>query len=470
MGPYQKFRKTVAVGLRARRLRTSARAFVMTRLTPLLPKPVWPAPTAREWAKARRQLERILTENIVPFWCSRALDLECGGYRLNHDIRGEWLGTTNKSLVAQAGTLWFFSALARTPYGTAEHLEAARHGYAFLRDRLWDAEFGGFFWEVDPSGERVTKTDKHLYAQGSALYALSEYAAAASDVTALDLSRRLLRLFDERAHDATYGGYVESFRRDWTPTSPDVKTCLGSEPSQKRMDTHLHLLKGMIPYYLATNDPLARERILELLLVQGNAVVRKTAGACTDCYRHDWTPILHGPHDLVRYGVDMANISQLMRACNALGIPIGPLLDLFRALFHYALRWGYDHKNGGFYDAGRLGAPADVRTKFFWVQSEALIIALEMYRLTQDPTYFHCFSKTLEWVVHRQVDWEHGEWFEVVSERGRPGGAKASMWKTGYHSGRAALLGLELVASLENNGESLKARFAPAASPSPASY
>src|SRR5207245_10242176 len=140
--------------------------------------------------------------------------------------------------------------------------------YAFLRDRLWDGDSGGFFWEVDPSG-RPTKTDKHLYAQGSALYALSEYAAAASDATAIDLSRRLVRLIDERAHDATHGGYVESFRRDWGPAAPNVLTYLGSERSQKLMNSHLHLLKGMIPYYRPTNCPSARDRRLTRRLCRG---------------------------------------------------------------------------------------------------------------------------------------------------------------------------------------------------------
>src|SRR5205807_9974836 len=162
MGPYQKFRNTVAIRRRARHLRTSARAFMATRLAPLLPNPIPPAPTAQEWANARRQLERILTESIVPCWYPRAMDLEYGGYRLNHDIRGEWLGAANKGLVAQAGTLWLFPALARTPYGAADHLEAARHGYASLRDRPGDGGSGGLFWEADPSG-RPTRSDKHAY-------------------------------------------------------------------------------------------------------------------------------------------------------------------------------------------------------------------------------------------------------------------------------------------------------------------
>src|SRR2546427_4804781 len=128
---------TVAVRRRARQLGTSTRAFMATRLTPLLPKHVPPAPTAQDWANARLQLERILTENIVPFWYPRAMDLEYGGYRLNHDIRGEWLGAANKGLIAQAGTLWLFSALPRTPHGAPDHPHPAPPGDAVFRDRLW---------------------------------------------------------------------------------------------------------------------------------------------------------------------------------------------------------------------------------------------------------------------------------------------------------------------------------------------
>src|SRR5204862_3191302 len=108
------------------------------------------APNARTWSDIRLTLERILLENIVPFWYPRALDQEHGGYLVDFDIQGQPQGPKNKTLVSQAGTLWFFAYLARSPYGKPEHLEAARHGYDFLRDRLWDGEFGGFFWEVDP--------------------------------------------------------------------------------------------------------------------------------------------------------------------------------------------------------------------------------------------------------------------------------------------------------------------------------
>ena len=64
--------------------------------------------------------------------------------------------------MTQARTLWFFSRYYNDGYGGSEFLEAARHGFEFLRDRMWDSVFGGFFWAVDTAGEIATRPHKHL--------------------------------------------------------------------------------------------------------------------------------------------------------------------------------------------------------------------------------------------------------------------------------------------------------------------
>ena len=94
----------------------------------------------------QQRLEKLLLENILPFWYPQTIDKERGGYRLNHDVEGKWRGPSPKALVTQARTLWFFSRLCNSPYGKPEYLEAARHGFEFLRDRMWDQEYGGFYW------------------------------------------------------------------------------------------------------------------------------------------------------------------------------------------------------------------------------------------------------------------------------------------------------------------------------------
>jgi mannobiose 2-epimerase len=213
------------------------------------------------------------------------------------------------------------------------------------------------------------------------------------------------------------------------------------------MNTHLHLLEAMTMYYLLTKDKIAWERLLELVFIQSNAVVRKTIGACTDKHRENWIP-LNGPaHDRVSYGHDLENLWLLIEACNAAGISNGPLLDLCQTLFRYSMRYGFDREHGGFYHTGPINAPADRREKIWWVQAEGLVSALKMYELTGNDIYFARFSQTLDWIVKHQADWQHGDWHAKLSEKGRPSGDKAGQWKSPYHNGRAMIKCLELLHS-----------------------
>ena len=406
---------------------------------------VRPPPTQQELIQIRENLEKILSENIVPFWYPGVIDTKDGGYKLNHDAEGNWKGPSDKALVTQARTVWFFSRLYRSKYGKDEHLQAAKHGYQFLRDKMWDKEFGGFYWAVDSSGEKATASYKHLYGQSFGLYALSEYAMASGDPEAKSLAQKLFNTLELRAHDSIYGGYRESFLRDWSLPAEDVRTAMGNAPDVKLMNTHLHLMEAMTTYYLATKDPTARDRLLELIFIQSNSVVRKTVGACTDKYQLDWTP-LHGPeYDRASYGHDIENVWLLMEACDAEDISNGPLLDLYRTLFNYSLRNGYDSENGGFYDSGPIGSPADRRQKVWWTQAECMVSALDMYCMTRDTLYFDCFANTFDWIMKHQVDWENGDWFPSVSESGETSGGKAGAWKSPYHNGRAVIQCLELL-------------------------
>jgi mannose/cellobiose epimerase-like protein (N-acyl-D-glucosamine 2-epimerase family) len=405
------------------------------------------APSDAEVARIRDGLERILNENIVPFWYPQVVDEENGGYALNHDSSGLFQGPTDKALVAQARTLWFFSRLYNSGYGGPEHLAAAEHGYKFLRDRLWDDEFGGFFWAVDAQGRVATRPHKHLYGQGFALYALTEYAVASKKAEAAGLAAELFYLLEEKAHDATYGGYMEWFRRDWGP-GPEAGTYMSTPPGGKLMNTHLHLLEPFTTYSDLSEDDLVRDRLIELILVQSSAVLRKDVGACTDKYTRDWTPLLEPAYARVSYGHDIENIWLLMEACRAAALPNGPLSDLYRQLADYALRYGFDHERGGFYEAGNFSQEADAKNKIWWVQAEGLVAMLYMYQHTGEGKYWDAFASTYDWIEGHQVDWRHGDWFASVDANGVASGGKAHAWKTPYHNGRAVLTCLQVLAQL----------------------
>jgi mannobiose 2-epimerase len=144
-------------------------------------------------------------------------------------------------------------------------------------------------------------------------------------------------------------------------------------------------------YYGLTKNPLAKERLLELIIIQSSAVFRKTVGGSTDKHHPDWTPYSGYRYERVNFGHDLESIWLLTDACNAIGFPNAPLMDLYRTLFSYALKYGFDRKNGGFYQSGYCNAPADQRNKTWWVQAEALVAALQMHCHTGERLFFNCF-------------------------------------------------------------------------------
>lgn len=399
-------------------------------------------------ASVRESIERVLKENILGFWYPEVLDKEDGGYRLNHGLDGRWRGPANKSLVTQARTLWFFSRLMNSSYGSDEYLAAARHGYGFLWERMWDKEFGGFYWEVDSAGHTAIVAEKRLYGQAFGLYALTEYVRASGDPDGEASAIQLFELMESKAHDARHGGYREDWCRNWSqpPTLPK------SPAPIKRMNTHMHLLEALTEFSSLSHEPIVRKRLIELMFINSNSVVRKNTGACTDQYFENWEPRRGRNFDRVSYGHDIENIWLLMEACRAAGFSSTPLLDLYQTIFHYTLHYGYDRTNGGFYNSGPLNAPADRREKIWWVQAEGLVAALYMYGLTGEEIYRECFLKTLDWIINRQVDWRHGEWYESVSLDGKVAGVKTGPWKCPYHNGRAMLQCLEMLDALESGG------------------
>jgi mannobiose 2-epimerase len=391
------------------------------------------------------KFEKILTENIASFWHTKSIDRANGGYTINFGPKGEPKGEGTKMIVTQARTVWLFSRLARAGYGGKEYIDAADVGYRFLREKMWDAKNGGFYWEVDATGDKKLKPRKHLYGQSFGLYAISEYYLATQRKDVLEFAVRFFNLLEAKSHDDIYGGYVEFFNEDWTPAPASESSYMGAEAGLKLMNTHLHLLEAMTTFYRASKLPLARERLLELINIESNAVVRKNLGACTDKYERDWTPRLEGDYARVSYGHDIENVWLLMDACEAAGVSNHPFLDLYRALFDYSLKYGYDDANGGFYDSGPFNQPADRRGKVWWVQSEAIVSALYMHRLTQDPKYLPIFEKTSDFIEKNMVDWENGEWHATITPEGKPQGDKANTWKAGYHNGRAMIECLQIL-------------------------
>jgi mannobiose 2-epimerase len=362
-------------------------------------------PTRGELDLYIQRLEKTLFETVVGFWQSNAM-----------------------GVVPQAQMVWFFARMARLGHEPKKMLEAATQGYRYLREKHWDARNGGFHWELDAQG-KPTKSNKHVLGQSFALYAMAEYAMASRRKDVLEFALKFFELLEKKSHDPVHAGYVEYFLPDWsTPPVNEPIYVAGSYPGMKLMSTHLHLLEAMTALYRATKDGTVRERVVELVAVQSNAVIRKPQMMATDKYDRDWSVRLEGELASVSYGHDLENIWALMEAAEVAGLSSSPFRDLFRVNFEKCRKYGFDEAEGGFYASGPLDGAATNRSKVWWVQAEALVSALAMYQITSSTEYFEVFRKTWRFC---DPQWA---------------GGKVDSWRSAFHAGRAMV---ECVARLK---------------------
>jgi mannobiose 2-epimerase len=414
----------------------------------------WPAParaadeppTRAALLEQAARCKRTLKAGVIDFYLPAAVDRERGGY-LESLRDGKFAPTGEKFLTLQARQLWFFGTIARENIDRDAALAAAKSGFEFLDAKMRDRRHGGYFSKVTDAGE-PKDARKHVYLNAFALYALAAYHRATNDPKALDAAKDLFRVLEEKAHDRTHGGYVEFFTEDWKPITDPREQCYVGTAGTKTYNTHLHVLEALTELYRVWPDPLVKERLDEMLHVNANTVRHPDFPCNIDGWRPDWR-VVETPANLrASYGHDVECSWLVFDAARA----AGRSPDLYRgwaeSLCGYALKHGYDRQNGGFFYTGPLGRPADDAKKEWWVQAEALVAMLEMYRLTGRPEYYAAFAGTLDFVEKHHVAKEGGWWATRGPDGSPRGNSRTSPWQGAYHSGRSMLLSAKLLEEL----------------------
>ena len=301
-------------------------------------------------------VRKNLEQAIIPFWYPQSIDREHGGYILAASIRsGQPTGRPAKMIVSQARMVWTFARLARSGYKPSEMLPAATQGFRFLADHMWDRELGGFYWEVDATGETVTDPEKYMYGESFALYALSEYYRAPAAIRRRWISRPARSISScSTDRDEQFGGYYEYFARATGP-APAVPhpSHIGGPVGAKLMNTHLHLLEAFAEYYRASRSARC---------------ARSAARADRDREQLRRPQAAHGVHGSIHARLD-ADSRRPIRArrrtdttsrtsgCSPTRSrrwesPNHLYLDLYKSLYAYSRRYGFDEAKGGIFYSG----------------------------------------------------------------------------------------------------------------------
>jgi mannobiose 2-epimerase len=403
-------------------------------------------PSGADLGAEAERCRQILRTSIISFYLPACVDRKDGGYF--ESLKGDRFAPTGeKFLTLQARQLWFFSTLASAGIDKEAALGAAKTGFDFLEAKFRDREHGGYFAKVSDAG-RPTDTRKHVYLNAFALYGLAAYYRASGEAAALAAAQDLFRTLESKAHDGAHGGYTELFFADWRPiTDPKEPSFIGP-PGTKTFNTHLHVLEALTELYRVWPDPQVGRRLNELLLINTLTIRFPRYGCNVDGFTPDWK-LIDTPRNLrASYGHDVEAAWLCLDAARALGHPPALLRSWAEGLVGYSLRHGYDRTHGGFYYTGPLGKDADDTKKEWWVEAEALVSMLEMYKLTGRREYYDIFAQTLDFVEKHQVA-RGGSWWATRKADGSPAGAsRTSMWQGAYHNGRSMLLCARLLDEL----------------------
>ena len=375
------------------------------------------------------ECEKMLTEQIIPFW-SKLEDKENGGFYGFMDFDLNLDKTADKGVILHNRILWFFSTCYRI-LGGEENKRLADHAYDFVKNYCIDYEKGGVYWMLDCKGQ-PSDTMKHTYNCAFAVYALSAYYNSTGSEEALQLALRIFEDIESNTLDEY--GYVESFDRNWQPIPNDALSENGLM-ADKTMNAILHLIEAYTELYKAEKNERVGQRLKFLLSQMSDIVFDKD----TKALRVFFDTAFNVVGDIHSYGHDIEASWLMDLACETLEdealIKKFSAMDLEIAgnIVKLAFHGGalYNERENDKIDKKRV----------WWVQAEAVVGFCNAYMHSQNEEYLNIAKSVFEYIKNVQTDKRCGEWFSEVSFEGVPDPDKEMVgpWKCPYHNGRMCL-------------------------------
>ncbi len=411
-------------------------------------------------------LKQVLVKGILEKWYPLVIDTECGGYFTN--VTHDWKLSENqeKMIVSQARHVWTLSKVYEFLGGIGQYKEMAVHGFDFLKNKMWDLRYGGFFQIRDRDGGttdvRGWRDEKRAYGNAFGLYGLAALYKLTHDDKVLDFAKTVFRWIEERCYDPKEKGYYQFITPDSQPfdASSEYKTIAldSNELGFKDQNSSIHLLEAMTEFYQVWPDSFLRNRLQSLLELIRDVMVAKQ-GYLQLFFHPGWKPVSfrNKPKkereanyglDHVSFGHDYETAFLMLEASHALGIKNDKrTLTVAKKMLDHALKYGFDEEVGGFYDGGYYFKGSKkcsiiMETKNWWAQAEGLNALLLFSKLFPDKTrYAKYFERQWNYVQKYIIDSENGDWFEggIDKEPHFRTGLKSHMWKCTYHTGRALM-------------------------------
>lgn len=386
-----------------------------------------------EWTAACREITEDLRSNILSFWQTRAPDPAGGFYgQLLYD--GQPRPEAPKGGVLNARILWTFSTAYRL-FKDPVYKELADRAQHYFITYFIDPHYGGTYWSLNADGT-PKDTDKQTYGLSYAIYGLAEHYRATGDKESLEKAMDLFRTLEKHAWDPIYGGYIESFTRDWQ--KPPRYGYDGKGIAPKTMNTHLHVLEAYTALCRINPQKEIRQALQALIDIALYKIVDVNTWHENLYFTQDWKSL----ENIHSYGHDIEFSWLLTEAAEVLKDP-ERIREAHRTALQVAatqMKEGRTPDGAMMYEKDGDNLRADLE---WWPQAESVVGFANAWQISGDTKYKEAALQTWEWIKNNMIDSTYGEWYSTVKADGTPvkKAQKASMWRCPYHNSR---MGMEI--------------------------
>lgn len=406
-----------------------------------------------------------LTKNLLEKWYPFVIDKEYGGYFTNITYDFKLMHSQEKMIVTQARHMWTTSKAADYLNSELYH-ETAKHGFKFLKEKMWDDKYGGFYQIRSREGNYCEiegwRNEKRTYGNAFGIYGLAALYGLTLENEVLDLAKEAFNWIESHAYDSQYKGYFQFLTQEGQPfdKNSSYKTIASDavEVGYKDQNSSIHLLEAYTELYKVWKDKKLYNQLKSLLELIRD-VITTPKGYLQLFFERDWTPVsfrnaseeirkANYQLDHVSFGHDYETAFLMLEASYTLGlINDVKTLQTAKKMLDHAIENGWDKINGGFFDEGYYFSENDKceiikDTKNWWAQAEALNALLLFSKIfPQEQKYYLLFLKEWDYVKKYLIDHEYGDWYwgSLEKEPFYRTAPKGTIWKATYHNGRALM-------------------------------
>ncbi len=413
----------------------AARAFELTKESPVSSAPAAPAPHVPwlERASHRTWLEGEGDELLV--FGSEAVR-EDGGFA--------WLDEDGAPDLSRPSELWITARMTHCfalghLLGRPDFGRFADHGLTSLRGVFRDQEHGGWFAAV--AGGKVVDDSKQAYAHAFVVLAAAS-GVAAGRRGARELLDDALAVLDTRFFDESAGMSVDTFDRSFSVCE-----------EYRGINANMHTVEALLAAADVTGERRWLDRAVSIATRAIDEFARANDWALPEHFDVEWNPLLdynqdEPNHPFRPYGATIGHWIEwsrlVLHARAALIAADGQapewMLEAATALMEKsAAAFGADGAPGWVYTVDWDGS-AVARERMHWVAAEAVGAAAVMYQVTGDRIWAQRYEQWWEYISTYLLDAESGSWFHELDAAGEPQGVTWPGKPDIYHALQATLI------------------------------